>query len=92
MEGIAGWDGFSQIVPVLELCIAGYCLYRLVKPFLRDAKAALATGGTYFFTMLGLYAMPLYTDAFIAYQSFNPHNLTFLRCLKFFPTGMWVGF
>ena len=67
MEGVAGWDGFSQIVPVLELCIAGYCLYRLVKPFLRDVKAALATGGTYFFTMLGLYAMPLYTDAFIAY-------------------------
>jgi len=67
MTGLADWSGFTQAVSVIELCIAGYCFYRLVKPFLRSAKAALTTGGIYFLTMLVLYVMPLHIDAFIAY-------------------------
>ena len=60
-------DGIIRAVAVIELCIAGYCLYRLVKPFLQNAKAALAVGGTYFLTMLVFYVMPLHIDIFMAY-------------------------
>lgn len=67
MTNLVDWSGFTQIVSVLELCIAGYCLYRLVKPFLRSAKVALAAGGIYFLTILALYVMPLHNDVFIAY-------------------------
>lgn len=67
MADLADWSGFTQTVSVIELCIAGYCLYRLVKPFLRSAKLALTTGGIYFLTMLALYVMPLHYDAFMAY-------------------------
>lgn len=67
MTDLVDWSGFTQIVSLLELCIAGYCLYRLVKPFLRSGKVALATGGIYFLTMLALYVMPLHNDAFMAY-------------------------
>jgi len=67
MVGLTDWRSFTQAVSVIELLIAGYCLYRLVKPFLRSAKVALAAGGIYFLTMLTLYAMPLHNDAFIAY-------------------------
>jgi len=67
MTDLVDWSGFTQTVSVIELCIAGYCLYRLVKPFLQSAKAALATGGIYFLTMLMLYVMPFYCDAFMAY-------------------------
>ncbi len=67
MTDLADWSSFTHAVSVIELCIAGYCLYRLVKPFLRSAKAALTTGGIYFLTMLTLYVMPLYSDAFTAY-------------------------
>jgi len=67
MSDLADWSSFTQAVSVIELLIAGYCLYRLVKPFLRSAKVALAAGGTYFLTMLVLYVMPLYNNAFMAY-------------------------
>ena len=67
MTDLADWTGVMQTVSVIELCIAGYCLYRLVKPFLQSAKAALTTGGIYFLTMLMLYVMPFYCDAFMAY-------------------------
>jgi len=67
MTGLVDWYGFTQTVSVIELLIAGYCLYRLVKPFLRSAKAALAAAGIYFLTMLVLYVLPLYGDAFMAY-------------------------
>lgn len=67
MTDLVDWRGFTQTVSVIELCIAGYCLYRLVKPFLQSVKAALATGGIYFLTMLMLYVMPFYCDAFMAY-------------------------
>jgi len=67
MTDLADWSGFTQAVSVIELGIAGYCLYRLVKPFLRSAKAALAAGGIYFLTMLVLYILPLEVDVFTAY-------------------------
>ncbi len=67
MTGLVDWSGFTQTVSVIELLIAGYCLYRLVKPFLRSTKAALAAGGVYFLSMLAFYVLPLYADAFIAY-------------------------
>ncbi len=67
MTDLADWSGFTRIVSMIELLIAGYCLYRLVKPFLRSAKSALAAGGIYFLTMLALYVLPLYVDAFIAF-------------------------
>lgn len=50
-----------------ELCITGYCFYRLVKPFLQSAGVARAAGGAYFLTMSGLYAAPLNNDIFTAY-------------------------
>lgn len=67
MADLAGWNGFTQAVSILELCIAGYCLYRLVHPFLQSAKVALAAGGTFIVTMLGLSIMPLHMDAFLTY-------------------------
>ncbi len=67
MTGLVDWSGFTQTVSVIELLIAGYCLYRLVKPFLRSTRAALAAGGVYFLSMLAFYVLPLYADAFIAY-------------------------
>jgi len=67
MTDLADWNIFMQIVSVIELCIAGYCFYRFAKPFLQSEKAALATGGSYFFTMLTLYVMPLHMDTFMAY-------------------------
>lgn len=67
MNGSVDWNGFTQTVSVIDLYIAGYCLYKFVKPFLRSAKAALAAGGIYFLTMLALYAMRLYIPAFMAY-------------------------
>ncbi len=66
MADLADWSSFMQTVSVIELCIAGYCLYRLVKPFLQSTKVAVATGGIYFLTMFMLYAMPQ-NDAFLAY-------------------------
>lgn len=67
MTDLVDWSGFTQTVSVIELCIAGYCLYRLVKTFLRSEKVALTAGGSYFLTLLALYAMPLHIDAFMAY-------------------------
>lgn len=67
MTNLADWSSFTQAVSMIELCIAGYCLYILVKPFLQSAKVALAAGGTFFLTMLGLYVVPLSSDMFMAY-------------------------
>ena len=67
MTDKADWSGFTRAVSVIELCIAGYCFYRLVKPFLQSRKTALAAGGIYFLTMFGLYVMPLPSDIFMAY-------------------------
>ena len=67
MTDLAGWNGFTQAVSMIELCIAGYCLYKLVNPFLQSTKAALAAGGTFILTMLGFYIMPLHIDAFMTY-------------------------
>ncbi len=67
MADLVVWNGFTQAVSVIELCIAGYCLYRLVSPFLQSAKAELAAGAAFILTMLGLYIMPLHIDAFMTY-------------------------
>ena len=67
MNDIVPWDGFAQAVAVIELFIEGYCLYRLVKPFLQRPKNALAAGGTYFVTMVGLYFMPPHIGIFTAF-------------------------
>jgi len=67
MTDLADWGVFTHTVSVIELCIAGYCLYRLVRPFLRSAKVTLAAGGIYFLAMLALYAVPIHMDAFMAY-------------------------
>lgn len=67
MSNLADWNIFTQIVSVTELCIAGYCLYRFVKPFLQCRKTALATGGVYSLTMFLLYVAPLRMDVFTAY-------------------------
>ena len=68
MTEFAYWSGcITWIVSLIELCIDGYCLYRFVKPFLRNVKVALATGGLYFLTMLAIDVLQLYVDAFIAY-------------------------
>ena len=66
MTDLTDWNGFMQTASVIELCIAGYCFYRLVKPFLQSARVALTTGGIYFLTMLMLYVMP-HNEAFMAY-------------------------
>jgi len=67
MADLAVLNGFTQAVSMIELCIAGYCLYKLVNPFLQSARAALAAGGAFTLTMLGFYIMPLHTDAFTTY-------------------------
>lgn len=67
MTNLVEWSGFTQTVSVIELCIEGYCLYSLVKPFLRSEKVALTAGGIYFLTILGLFVMPWHIDAFMAY-------------------------
>ncbi len=67
MTGQVDWRGFTQAVSVAEFLIAGYCLYRLVRPFLRSAKVALTAGGIYFLTMSALYVVPIPMDAFMAY-------------------------
>lgn len=67
MADLAGWNGFTQAVSMIELCIAGYCLYKLVNPFLQSAKVALAAGVTFILTMLGLYMIPMHIDAFMTY-------------------------
>ena len=67
MTDMIGRSGFVWAVPVIELSISGYCLYRLVKPFLQSIKVAMAAGAAYFFTMFGLYVAPLHCGAFTAY-------------------------
>lgn len=66
MTDLADWSGFTQTVSMIELWIAGYGLYRLVKPFLQSAKVALATGGSYCLTMFLLSVMP-HDDMFLVY-------------------------
>lgn len=56
MTDLADWSSFTQTVSVLELCIAGYCLYRLVKPFLQSEKAVLATGVTVGYKIIRYYS------------------------------------
>ena len=67
MNDIADWSSVGWIVFVIELCIEGYCLNRLIKPFVQRAKVALAAGITYFWAMIVLYLIPPHMGIFTAY-------------------------
>lgn len=69
MTSFVDWSCITQAVLILELCIAGYCLYRLIKPFLQSRRVALTAGGTYVLTMVGLYFVPFHMDVFLAYAT-----------------------
>lgn len=61
------YAGIAYVLPILELLIAGYCLYRLAKPFMKKKKAACCVGAAYSLTMLAIYITPVWLDAFMAY-------------------------
>lgn len=56
------------VVPIAESFMAGYCFYRLSKPFMENKKGVVCVGAAYFLTMLILYILPLHIDKFIAYS------------------------
>lgn len=59
----------SYRMPMIESVIVGYCLYRLVNPFMKNKKGAVCVGATYFMTMLILYKVPtMHFDIFTAYS------------------------
>lgn len=62
---------YAQVIfrtlPSLEILIAGYCFYRLIKPFMDYGKKVYFVGIVYCFTMLTLYFMPLAINHITAY-------------------------
>lgn len=82
MVDLESWKGFAQAIAMIELCIGGYCFYKLVNPFLQSTKAAVAAGGTFILTMLGLYIMPLHMDAFMAYALGSLMSFLVMRGLE----------
>ena len=54
-------------MPVMEILIAGYCFYRLVKPFMDYGKRVFCVGIIYIITMLTLYFVPLIFKSILAY-------------------------
>ncbi|MCH5249232.1 MAG: GHKL domain-containing protein [Lachnospiraceae bacterium] len=67
MSDAADWSSVGVAVYMIELCIDGYCLNRLIKPFVQQAKVALAAGITYFLAMIVLYVIPPHMGIFTAY-------------------------
>lgn len=57
----------SYVMPVMEILIAGYCFYRLIKPFMDYGKRVFCVGIIYILTMLALYFMPLNIGYIMAY-------------------------
>ena len=60
-------ENIFYIMPIMENLIAGYCLYRLIKPFMDHSKRVFCVGIMYFFTMLTLYFMPQMSWNIMAY-------------------------
>lgn len=54
-------------VPIAEIFIMGYCLYRFAKSFMENKKWAFCVGVTYSVTMLMLYVIPIHFDKIVAY-------------------------
>ena len=54
-------------VPIAEIFIMGYCLYRFAKSFMENKKCAFCVGVTYSITMLMLYVIPIHFDKIVAY-------------------------
>lgn len=55
------------IMPIMENLIAGYCFWRLIKPFMDQSKRVLCVGIIYILTMLALYLVPLVFGSIMAY-------------------------
>ena len=60
-------ENIFYVMPIMENLIAGYCLYRLIKPFMDHSKRAFCVGIMYFLTMLTLYFMPWMSWNIMAY-------------------------
>ena len=56
-----------HVMPVMEILIAGYCFYRLIKPFMDYGKRVFCVGIIYILTMLALYFVPLVFEPVMAY-------------------------
>lgn len=54
-------------MPIMEILIAGYCFYRLIKPFMDHSKRVFCVGIIYILTMLALYFVPLNFEYIMAY-------------------------
>lgn len=54
-------------VPIAEIALAGYCLKRLLNPFMQNKHGTLAAGTVYSLTMLLFYFSPLPFDHFMSY-------------------------
>ncbi|MCH5256884.1 MAG: GHKL domain-containing protein [Lachnospiraceae bacterium] len=67
MSDVADWSSIGVAAFVIELCIEGYCLNRLLKSFVQRTKVALAAGITYFLAMIVLYLIPPHMGIFTAY-------------------------
>ena len=55
------------VMPIMEILIAGFCFYRLIKPFMDHSKRVFCVGLIYILTMLALYFAPLNFEYIIAY-------------------------
>lgn len=55
------------VMPIMEILIAGYCFYRLIKPFMDHRKKVFCVGIIYILTMLALYLVPLIFEPIMAY-------------------------
>lgn len=62
------WADISYLLPIAELLIVGYCLYRFARPFMEDKRGAFCSGAVYALTMLVLYMIPLHFDYFVAHS------------------------
>ncbi len=55
------------VMPIMEILIAGYCFYRLIKPFMDHRKKVFCVGIIYILTMLALYLIPMVLESIMAY-------------------------
>ncbi len=67
IENEAALQALDHAMYAAELLILGYCLYRLVRPFMRSKRKAAEVGAVYALSMLALFVIPLSLSAFAAY-------------------------
>ncbi len=59
------WRVIVYVIPIVEILIGGYCLYRLAKPFMENRRGTFLVGVSYSLTMLIFYMTPLPFDSFM---------------------------